>query len=244
MSKFTNQRKKELLKNKYILTFSKDHIIYTEEFRKKVMLDLSKGKRILEIFKNCGFDPNEIGLSSIKANKHNWTKEFKIIEENGIRKAIRIKGAYPIINKDGKIQYITVENGKLVEDYTDEQINELSQNKYVEFVSKDKITFTKEFKILFMNEFNKGKGNLQIFSEFGLNPLVVGKRRIKTCTRNWKKQALHDPTFSKNNYQPIHKETDEEKKKKLQNIKYLQKRINKLEMENEFLKKVSALRKG
>lgn len=244
MSKFTNKRKKELLDNKYILTFAKDHIIYTEEFRKKVILDLSKGKRILDIFENCDLNPNEIGLSSIKANKHNWSKEFKIIEENGKRKAIRIKGAYPIINNDGKIKYISVEGGKLVDDYTDEQINKLSQNKYVEFIGKDKITFTKEFKILFMNEFNKGKGNLEIFSEFGLDPLLIGKRRIKICTRNWKKQASHDPTFSKNNYHPMHKETDEQKKKRLQNIKYLQKRVNQLEMENEYLKKVSALRKG
>lgn len=244
MSKFTNKRKKELLDNKYILTFAKDHIIYTEEFRKKVILDLSKGKRILDIFENCDLNPNEIGLSSIKANKHNWSKEFKIIEENGKRKAIRIKGAYPIINNDGKIKYISVEGGKLVDDYNDEQINKLSQNKYVEFIGKDKITFTKEFKILFMNEFNKGKGNLEIFSEFGLDPLLIGKRRIKICTRNWKKQASHDPTFSKNNYHPMHKETDEQKKKRLQNIKYLQKRVNQLEMENEYLKKVSALRKG
>ena len=166
MSKFTNKRKKELLENKYILTFSKDHIIYTEEFRKKVIMDLSRGKRILDIFENCGLNPNEIGLSSIKANKHNWSKEFKIINENGRRKVVRIKGAYPILNDEGKIQYITIEGGKLVDDYTEEQINELSQNKYVEFVSKDKITFTKKFKILFMNEFRKGKGNLQIFSEF------------------------------------------------------------------------------
>ncbi len=74
MSKFTNKRKKELLGNKYILTFSKDHIIYTEEFRKKVIMDLSKGKRILDIFESCGLNPNEIGLSLIKANKHNWSK--------------------------------------------------------------------------------------------------------------------------------------------------------------------------
>lgn len=38
MSKFTNKRKKELLQNKYILAFAKDHIIYTEEFRKKITL--------------------------------------------------------------------------------------------------------------------------------------------------------------------------------------------------------------
>lgn len=244
MSKFTKKRKKELLKNKYILTFAKDYIIYTEEFRKKVILDLSQGKRIIEIFKSCGFNPDEIGLSSIKANKHNWSKEFKIVEENGKRIAVRIKGAYPILNEAGKIKYITVEGGKLIDDYTDDQINKLSQNKYIEFISKNKITFTKEFKILFMNEFNKGKGNLQIFSEFGLDPLLIGKRRIKACTRNWKKQAAHDPTFSKNSHYPIHKETDEERKEKLKDIKYLQKKVNQLEMENEYLKKVSALRKG
>lgn len=213
MAKFTNKRKKELLENKYILTFAKDHIIYTENFRKKVILELSKGKTILQIFKECGFDPNEIGLVSIKANKHNWTKEFKVIEENGKRKAIRIKGAYPILTEDKKVRYITIEGGKLVKDYTKAEIEELKKNKYVEFVSKDKITFTKEFKILFISEFNKGKGNLQIFSENGLNPLLVGKRRIKTCTRNWKKQAKNDPTLSKRNYHPIKKETDEKKKK-------------------------------
>ena len=186
MAKFTNKRKKELLENKYILTFAKDHIIYTENFRKKVILELSKGKTILQIFKECGFDPNEIGLSSIKANKHNWSKEFKIIEEDGKRKVIRIKGAYPVLTDKGNVKYITIEGGSLVNDYTETEIDELKKNKYVEYVSKDKITFTKEFKILFISEFNKGKGNLQIFSENGLNPLLVGKRRIKVCTRNWK----------------------------------------------------------
>ena len=118
MGKFTNKRKKVLLENKYILTFSKDHIIYTEDFRKKVILELSNGKHILEIYKKCGLDPDEIGLVSIKANKHNWTKEFKIVEENGKRKVVRIKGAYPVLTDDKKIKYITVEGGKLVKDYT------------------------------------------------------------------------------------------------------------------------------
>ena len=244
MRKLTEKRKKQLLENKYILTFSKDHIIYTEDFRKKVILELSKGKSILEIYKNCGLDPNEIGMVSIKANKHNWTKEFKIVEEDGKRKAIRIKGAYPVLTDDNKIKYITVEGGKLVNDYTKAEIEELKKNKYVEEVRKDKITFTKEFKILFIKEFNKGKGNFQIFSENGLNPLLVGKRRIKGCTRNWKKQSKNNPTFSGQGYHPIKKETNEGKKKRLQDIKYLQKRVNQLEMENEFLKKVQTLRKG
>ena len=243
--KLTNKRKKELLNNKYILTFSKEHIIYTEEFRKKVVLELSKGKNILDIYKNCNLNPEEIGMVSIKANKFNWTKEFKIVQENGKRKAIRVKGAYPVLTDDNKIKYVTVEGGKLVDDYTDEQIKELSKNKYVEEVNKDKITFTREFKILFIKEFNKGKGNLQIFSEHGLNPLVVGKRRIKVCTRNWKKQAQKDPTFSKQQQRHhIPKEINNSNKEAQKNIKYLQKRINQLEMENEFLKKVQTLRKG
>ena len=66
-----------MLENKYILIFSKDYIIYTEKFRKKVIMDLSKRKSILDIFEDCGLNLKEIGLSSIKANKHNWSKELK-----------------------------------------------------------------------------------------------------------------------------------------------------------------------
>lgn len=244
MSKFTNKRKKELLKNEYVLTLAKDHIIYTEDFRKKVILELSYGKTILQIYKECGFYENEIGRSTLKSNKRHWSKEFKIIEENGERKVIRVKGAYPILNDEGNVKYVFIEGGNLINDYTKTEIEELKNNKYVEFVSENKITFTREFKILFISEFNKGKGNSQIFSENGLNPLLVGKRRINVCTRNWKKQAKNDPTFSKKCYHSVHKETDKEKKKRLENIKYLQKRVNQLEMENEFLKKVQALRKG
>ena len=99
--------------------------------------------------------------------------------------------------------------------------------------------------ILFIKEFNKGKGNLQIFSENGLNPLLIGKRRIKACTRRWKEQAQKDPTFSKQQQRHhIPKEINNSNKEIQKNIKYLQKRINQLEMENEFLKKVQTLRKG
>lgn len=63
-----------------------------------------------------------------------------------------------------------------------------------------------------------------------------------TLTRRWKKQYEKDPTFS--NITTVRTLTKEEKEKKLNDIKKLKKRINQLEMENEFLKKVSALRKG
>ena len=244
MPKFTNKRKKELLENKYILTFAKNHIIYTEEFRKKVILELSKGKNIVQVFKDCGFDTDEIGMVSIKANKHNWTKEFIIENIDGKRVVKRIKGAYPILNEKNKIIYIPVEGGKKVKTYSQKEINLLGKNKYVEYIDKDKITFTNEFKRLFMREFNKGKGNLQIFIEAGLDPNLIDKRRVKTCTRNWKKIYKHNPNFDNSVKIRTKKESPEEKKKRLNDIKKLQKRVNELEMENEFLKKVSALRKG
>lgn len=70
----------------------------------------------------------------------------------------------------------------------------------------------------------KGKGNIKIFSEYDLNILLVGKRIIEICTRNWKKHASYDLTFSKNNYHPIHKRTDAGKRKKLENIKIFTKK--------------------
>lgn len=93
-----------------------------------------------------------------------------------------------------------------------------------------------------MEEYKKGKVSFMIFSENGLDPILVDKRRIKAWTRRWKKQYEKDPTFS--NIITVRTLTKEEKEKKLNDIKKLKKRINQLEMENEFLKKVSALRKG
>lgn len=244
MAKYTNKRKKELLGNKYVLTIAKNHIIYTEEFRKKVVIETNDGKSIIQVFKECGFNPHEIGIASLRANKSKWKNEFKIIKDNGIKKAVRIKGSCPTLDAENNIKYIPVINGSLIDDYSPEEIKELQKSKFVEYVDKCKIKFTREFKILFISELEKGKGNQKIFLEYGLNPLTVRKNRIKSFARTWKKQAKKNPNFTEKVNRSPKKIKVVKSKEKSNDIKFLQKRIKQLEMENAFLKKVQALRKG
>ncbi len=62
--------------------------------------------------------------------------------------------------------------------FTPEQIDLLSRNKYVKSVSEKAITNTNEFKTLFIADTNNGKTAIQIFSEAGLDPQILGKERI------------------------------------------------------------------
>ena len=77
-----------------------------------------------------------------------------------------------------------------------------------------------------------------------LNPLTVRKNRIKSFARTWKKQAKKNPNFTEKVNRSPKKIKVVKSKEKSNDIKFLQKRIKQLEMENAFLKKVQALRKG
>lgn len=67
--------------------------------------------------------------------------------------------------------------------FTDEQVEELRQNPYVDKVSNKAITYSEAFKQHFMNERNHGKFPTQIFSEAGFDTKVVGKQRIKSFSK-------------------------------------------------------------
>lgn len=59
--------------------------------------------------------------------------------------------------------------------FTNEEIRILSQNKYVKNISSKGNTYSDEFKMLFINENEKGKFPREIFSEcgFDINILVL-----------------------------------------------------------------------
>ncbi len=71
--------------------------------------------------------------------------------------------------------------------FTDEQVKELSHNPYVKNVSSKAITYSDEFKVHFLAEWEKGKPSLQIFEEAGLPLEVLGERRIHNAATRWKK---------------------------------------------------------
>ncbi|MFF2876922.1 IS3 family transposase [Gottfriedia sp. NPDC057991] len=127
--------------------------------------------------------------------------------------------------------------------FTDKEINLLSKNQNVKSVSSKGITYTDEFKRIFISENEKGKLAREIFEECGFDIEVIGMRRVKSASNRWRtafkengELGLRD-TRSTNSGRNLERElTLEEKNARLEV------EINLLKAENELLKKNSFLR--
>lgn len=125
--------------------------------------------------------------------------------------------------------------------FTNEQVELLKKNKYVNHVSNKSITYTLEFKKLFISEYGI-KSTTIIFEKAGLPKSILGYERIKASISRWKKQynersSLED-TRKDNAGKPITRDlTSEEiiEKQKLQ--------IETLKLENEFLRQIRRLKR-
>jgi transposase InsO family protein len=76
--------------------------------------------------------------------------------------------------------------------FTDQQVSDLSTNKYVKKVSNKAITYTDDFKVHVVLELEDGKAPKLIFHEAGLDANVLGMSRIKASCDRWKKQYKED----------------------------------------------------
>ena len=79
--------------------------------------------------------------------------------------------------------------------FTPEQVEQLRQNKYVKTVSEKAITYTEEFKEVFLLEYNTGKLPSQILAEMGFDYKVLGERRVSSITHAVKKQSVRPEGF-------------------------------------------------
>ena len=79
--------------------------------------------------------------------------------------------------------------------FTPEQVEQLRQNKYVKNVSEKAITYTEEFKEVFLLEYNEGKLPSQILDEMGFDYKVLGERRVSNITQAVKKQSVRPEGF-------------------------------------------------
>ena len=128
--------------------------------------------------------------------------------------------------------------GQVVKAFTDEQITELSSNRYVEYISRTTISFTMEFKQLFYEQKQQGKALRQILSEHGINPEYLGEKRIISLSGRINKMAVRTDGFKDlraNNKRQVSipKDTSIEAR-----ISRLESKVAYLEAENEFLKKI------
>ena len=70
--------------------------------------------------------------------------------------------------------------------FAEEEIKLLSKNKYVKKVSRKGITYTDEFKRIFITENESGKSPIRVFEECGFDIDVIGLHRVRSSGKRWR----------------------------------------------------------
>lgn len=78
---FTEKEIKTLSQNKYVNSVTSKKITYTNEFKLLLIAAHDNGKTTKQIFQECGFDVEILGMIRIKAAGKRWRRTFK---EEGI----------------------------------------------------------------------------------------------------------------------------------------------------------------
>lgn len=126
--------------------------------------------------------------------------------------------------------------------FTEEEVKILSQNRYVKNVSVKAITYTDEFKHVFIAEYEGGKFPRDIFTKYGFDIDILGMERVNSAAKRWRKayrkngiSGLKD-TRKENAGRPREKELSLEEK-----YERLKAKNNLLKAENELLKKLDMM---
>lgn len=118
----------------------------------------------------------------------------------------------------------------------------LQNHRFVEKVTEKHVTFSAKFKLQSVKMYFKGKSAQIIFKEAGFSSEIFSSKYISGCLYRWKKSfnenGINGLTLSKRGRKAIH--SINYKNMKLQG---LLERIEYLEQENDFLKKLKALAK-
>lgn len=126
--------------------------------------------------------------------------------------------------------------------FTKDQVEFLSKNKYVVQVSEKAITYSEEFKNIFISEYENGLSSRMIFEKYGFSFKILGKRRIDSCSKRWRKQTKREEGLSDtrkgHSGRPLERNLSEE-----ENIARLKNKIAILEQENAYLKKIRLIEK-
>ena len=70
--------------------------------------------------------------------------------------------------------------------FTKEEMEILLRNPYVSDVNEKSISYSTEFKFLFMEEYIEGKRPTQIFRDAGFDIRILGSKRIERACARWK----------------------------------------------------------
>lgn len=130
-------------------------------------------------------------------------------------------------------------------DFSEKEIKILSQNKYVNSVTSQKITYTNEFKLLLIAAHDNGKTTKQIFEECGFDVETLGMIRIKAAGKRWRRTFKEEGVLGLDDGRKLvnMKTVNKSLALKEQNSK-LEAQVKLLKSENELLKKIELLERG
>ena len=120
-----------------------------------------------------------------------------------------------------------------------EEIAQLRSSPYVEGVIEERISFTPEFKRMAYDQLVRGKTMREILDEHGINPQILGNRRIWGLAATIRENAEREEGFAdlrENNKRLPAKGTEEQAL--LARIAQLEHKLAYTQQEVEFLKKI------
>jgi len=88
--------------------------------------------------------------------------------------------------------------------FSEAEIEILSKNRYVKNVSTKAITYTDEFKVLFIAERSKGKLPVNIFQDAGFDVNIIGKHRIWCASKRWRNNYSKDGELGLRDSRKLH----------------------------------------
>lgn len=126
--------------------------------------------------------------------------------------------------------------------FTEREIQVLSKNKYVRNVSIKGITYTDEFKRIFIAENEKGKFAKEIFKEYGFDIVVLGTVRISSSACRWRNAYRKEGILGLNDTRKLKCGKSSQKDLSIEErYRRLKVQVNLLKAENELLKKIDIL---
>lgn len=129
--------------------------------------------------------------------------------------------------------------------FTEKEIKILSKSPYVKTVSTKGITYSNEFKQIFIDQYEKGRFPREIFESCGFDIEIIGMDRVHNSATRWR-SAYHKggvlglrDTRAGNSGRPRERELSAEEK-----FARLEAENNLLKAENELLKKIQFAERG
>lgn len=129
-----------------------------------------------------------------------------------------------------------------IKNFTEKEVKVLSKNKYVTNVSTKGITYTDEYKRIFITESEKGKSIKEIFKEYGFDIDVLGTDRIRSAAYRWRTAYRKKGIIGLNDTRKLMCGRSSGKDLPIEErYRRLMVQVNLLKAENELLKKIDIL---